>query len=165
MFRKLLNFLTPNNSNLNYLPRSTLSNIDWTNPKAKISKFFTVHEATYLPSWDKYHTPTKAEKVNILHLANILDCLRELYGPIIVHCWIRPEEYNSHIGGSSSSAHITGQGVDFHFKAYAGETGCNYMRKLLCVILEKYKIRLEDRVGNWLHLDTKPVTYKRFFKP
>ena len=54
--------------------------MDWTNPKTKISKYFTVHEATYLPSWKIYHTPSEAEKTEIVKLAQVMDIIRERIG-------------------------------------------------------------------------------------
>jgi hypothetical protein len=69
--------------------------INWNDKKAKISKYFTVHEATYLPSWHTYHNPSETEKANILALAEKLDFIRELINlPIEIHCWIRPTKVN-----------------------------------------------------------------------
>lgn len=148
--------------------------IDWSNPKAKISKYFTVGEATYLPSWKAYHQPTEEEKACILKLAATMDKVRELLKrPIIVNVWIRPkfanisghpkngQNYNKFIGGASKSAHKLGRAVDFHVKGM----DCRTARGLLISKLKELDIRLENIDGPWLHIDNMPVKFNRFFKP
>lgn len=150
--------------------------INWDNKKDKISKYFTVHEATYLPSWDIYHTPSEEEKKEILKLAKIMDIIRERLGkPVHVHVWIRPksvnchncdrhgQDYNLFIGSQSTqSGHIFGQAVDF---SVGGISDFNSLRQIILPWLEELNIRMEDIQGNWIHLDTKPVGNARFFKP
>ena len=153
--------------------------INWNDPKCKISKYFTVHEATFLPSWRIYHLPSDEEKEEIVKLAKVLDKLREkLNKPFIVHCWMRPkkvncqssprhgQDYNVFIGSrSTKSGHIFGQAVDFHVSGMAGPNGCNLVRQEIMPELEKLDIRMEDIQGGWVHIDTKPVGHKRFFRP
>lgn len=149
--------------------------IDWTNPRSPISRFFTVHEATFLPSWAIHHTPSDAEKEAILRTALWMDRVRDLLmRPIDVHCWIRPtsvncpgtphhgENYNAFKGGASHSAHILGRAVDFD----AGKP-CHEDREILLPKLEALGLRMEDREGPWIHLDDMPVLpgHARFFKP
>lgn len=155
--------------------RDTNVEIDWKNPTAKISKHFTVHEATYLPSWNVYHTPSEQEKENIVKLALVMDKIRDYIGkPIIIHVWIRPilnspghekhgQDYNLFVKGAKMSAHKTGLGVDWHAKDYS----CDYVRRLLQQKLEEFNIRVEDLPGsNWVHTDIKtPVNNNRYFKP
>jgi hypothetical protein len=153
-----------------------LDMIDWNNKESKISKYFTVKEATYLPSWDCYHTPSEDEKKEIIKLAEKMDIIRERLGkPIKVHVWIRPksvncpnherhgQDYNLFIGSKSTqSGHIFGQAIDFSVK---GETDFKALRQKMIPWLEELKIRMEDIEGNWIHIDTKPVGSARFFKP
>lgn len=153
--------------------------IDWNDPKSKISKYFTVHEATYLPSWACYHIPSKEEQEEIVKLAKIMDIIRERVGKaILVHVWMRPKkancpghpmdgaDYNFFIGSKSTkSGHIFGKAVDFHFSKYKSADGCAEKRKEIEPWLEELDIRMEDISGAWLHIDTIPVGYKRFFKP
>jgi len=150
--------------------------IDWSNPKAKVSKHFTVKETTYLPSWDCYHVPSEEEKKEIIKLAEKMDIIRDRIGkPVIVHVWIRPKkanipnhpkdggDYNMFIGSTSTkSGHIFGQAVDFHI---GGMPDCAEVRDLIKPWLEELDIRMEDIQGGWIHIDTKPVGHKRFFKP
>ena len=39
------------------------------------------------------------------------------------------------------------------------------MRQVILPHLEEWSIRMEDINGGWIHIDTNPVGYKRFFKP
>lgn len=149
--------------------------IDWTNPSSKISKYFTVKEALFLPSWNCYHNPSEQEKTNILLMAEQMDKIREfLQKPIRVHCWIRPvlnqpehvrhgQDYNAFVKGARMSAHKTGEAVDW---SIAG-ANCDELRKKLLPKLEQFDLRMEDLPGsNWVHTDRrKPNNNIRFFKP
>ena len=69
--------------------------IDWTDPNAMISKYFTVHDALFLQSWQIYHIPSEKEKQNILKLAKKMDLLWKKFGKMNIHCWIRPLKVNA----------------------------------------------------------------------
>lgn len=151
--------------------------IKWDDPKSKISKYFTVHEALYLPSWELHHIPSEQEKAAIINMAQKMDLVREYLGnAIIVHCWIRPKSvnqpksaryhlknYNAACGGAPGSAHMEGIAVDFH----VAKMTCDEARHLLVSKLDEFKIRMEDISGNWVHVDMRnPAPKKsRFFKP
>lgn len=167
--------------------------IDWNDKKSKISKYFTIEEALYLPSWGVYHIPSEKEKENIIKTAEKMDKVREFIGkPINVNCWIRPTKaninkeikinknnltdtqkralkdlnYNLFIGSTSiNSAHIYGLAVDWACYAYMGVSGCKKLRDILEPKLEEFGIRMEDIKGNWIHNDLYPVVKKRFYKP
>lgn len=145
-------------------------------PKQKISKHFTLHEALWLPAWQVYHVPSAVEMEEIVKTAEKLDAIREHLGkPIIVHCWIRPScvnvpnskwdrrNYNSFVGGAPGSAHQEGKAVDFH----ASSMVCDEIRYLLLTELKVLDIRMENNQGNWVHIDTRqPLPGKsRFFRP
>lgn len=151
--------------------------INWSNSSDKISKYFTVKEALWLPSWGVMHVPSEEEKTQILKMAAIMDLIREIVGsPISVHVWIRPNkanipgnpnnggDYNALVKGASSSAHIFGMAVDW---SSAGKN-CDDLRALLKPKLESLGIRMEDLPGSsWVHTDCKPLAPggNRFFKP
>lgn len=157
----------------------SVSEIDWDNPRAAISDHFTVHEATWLPSWKVYHTPSEEEKENIVEMAAAMDKVRkQVNRPIIVHCWIRPlkvncpgsnrhrKNYNKAVGSTATkSAHIIGRAVDYHVSGFAGAGGCNTVRVSLLPYLERYGLRMEDIDGAWVHNDIQPVVNNRFYKP
>lgn len=148
--------------------------IDWKDPKAKISKYFTVREACWLPSWSVLHFPSEVEQKNILLLAEKMDKVRELIGrPIKVTVWIRPllnspaytnhgKDYNAFIKGAKNSAHKDGRAVDW----ICPGKSCDEIRKVLVHKLVEFDLRMEDLPGsNWVHNDSAPVINNRFFKP
>lgn len=153
--------------------------IDWNDPKAKISKYFTVKEALLLPRINVLHIPSEEEKANIIHLANKMDIVREFLNKgIIVHCWIRPTSvncsdpkyqgfnYNEYIGSTAKkSAHVIGKAIDFHVSGYETNHECDYIRGLLLPQLEAWDMRMEDIQGSWIHMDTAKVISQRFFRP
>lgn len=152
--------------------------IIWTDPEFKISDFFTVKDALFLPSWGIYHTPSEQEKEEILKTAKFMDEVRVILGlPILVHCWMRPskvvcegspyngKDYNAFVKGSKASNHIKGLAVDWHLNGFESSEKCQEVREKLIPLLEKLNLRMEDRVGPWIHLDRDKVKSKRFFKP
>jgi hypothetical protein len=71
--------------------------IDWKNPKSRISANFTVGEALTLPSWGVMHTPSDEEKEAIKGIGKkvtaIIEDLEKQLGKqlqISVHAWMRP---------------------------------------------------------------------------
>lgn len=150
--------------------RSFVSDINWANPTSHMTPHFTVHEATYLPSWRIHHLPTEAEQAEILLTAQKMEDIRIILGkPIIVTCWIRPEStsplgqpsspyrgrsYNRAVPGAAlHSAHIPGMAVDF---VVPGMT-CDAVRDILRPRLTELGICLEDMKGyGWVHIDRYP---------
>lgn len=138
--------------------------INWSDPKSKVTLNFTVKDACWLPSWGKLHTPSIKEQANLLQMCQLLEKIRGFLGnkEIVVHCMIRPPEYNKQIGGRPQSAHLEGLACDFSVKGM----DCDDVRKLLLPKLESWKCRMEDLPdSNWVHVDLKAVITKRFFKP
>ena len=153
--------------------------VNWNDPNDHVSANFRVHEALWLPSWRVYHVPSDAEKAEILKTAVAMEKIRTLMNaPIVVHCWMRPvktnapgtphhgKNYNKFVGSKATkSGHIFGQAVDFHVSGRVGPAQCQQVRETLLPYLEAWDIRMEDMAGGWIHIDTKPVTGNRFFKP
>lgn len=149
--------------------------IDWSNPSSKISKYFTVGEALFLPQWSCYHSPSEDEKANILRHASNMDQIREILGTACkVHCWIRPralncpssphhgEDYNALVNGAKNSRHIYGDATDYNPVGMS----CDEARSILVGRLASLDMRMEDAPGtNWVHNDSGPVVSTRYFKP
>lgn len=147
--------------------------INWSNPKDKISKYFTVGEALYLPQWKCYHLPSEEEKDTILRHAQNMDKVRQELGvPCVVHCWIRPsslncpdsphhgEDYNALVKGAKESRHIKGDATDYHPVGLS----CDEARAKLESKLEEFGMRMEKAPGtNWVHNDSGPVVSNRYF--
>lgn len=150
--------------------------VNWNDPKSKISKYFTVHEALWLPTWSVYHAPSEAEKSSILQLASTMDKVRDFLGTsITVHTWIRPsslncpgnprhgQNYNAAVGGAAGSAHRYGKALDWSSPGVS----CDELRARLLPKLDEFKLCMEDLPGStWVHNDIfLPRKTGRFFKP
>lgn len=156
--------------------------IDWSNPKAKISKHFTVEEAIMLREWkrlanesDGLNDHVKAQLVRIFR--EVMDPIRELLGkPVFIKSAYRPQAYNVAIGGAKKSAHmcvLNYAAVDF----WTDQDGdgdkdgkdCDDIKAILMPLLAKMNIRLEDngKGARWVHVDNRevPPGGNRFFKP
>jgi len=142
--------------------------IDWANPKHKISKYFTLKEALYLPTWNRMATEedglNEPVKINLLRLFNKMDEVREFLGkPIYVHVAYRPAEYNALVGGAPMSAHVSGKAADWDCRE-----DCDLTREKLLPELYRLDMRMENKPkSNWVHLDTAHVRpgANRFFYP
>lgn len=147
--------------------------VNWDDPSSKISRFFRVHEALWLPQWRVHHIPTEVEKANLLLWAAKMDLVRLcIKRSIHIHCWLRPvlnnpksffhgKDYNSLIGSKPTSAHCVGLACD-----WSAQEDCDITRATLLPMLETWNIRMEDAPGStWVHCDGKPVPPggKRFF--
>lgn len=80
-------------------PEAAPAEIDWSNPKCKITARFSVKEALYLPSWGVMHVPSEDEKAAIKSVAEqvtkAVDWLESKLGkkcPVNVHVWMRPSQ-------------------------------------------------------------------------
>lgn len=143
--------------------------IQWTDPNTKLTQYFTVKDALWLPTWNRLAIakdglgPT--QQANLSMLMVVMDKVRAfLAKPIIVHVSFRPYAYNKLIGGALNSSHVEGKACDFHV---AGMT-CDAVRAALLPKLEEWGLRMENLPGSsWVHLDTRPVPKggTRFFKP
>lgn len=154
--------------------------IDWTNPKSKISKWFTVKDALFLRKWNRLANEGDGlndhVKTQLKRIFNELDWVRELLGkPIIVTSAYRPQKYNIAIGGAKRSAHMCIEDYaavdwvcDINGDGKMDVMDCDNIKQFLMSYLEERKLRMEDnRGGNWVHLDLRKVPKggKRFFKP
>lgn len=151
--------------------------IDWSDITAHISAHFCVGEATLLPSWGVHHIPSEQEKSDIVAFAARLDMVRDMLGrPLFIHCWIRPtstncqgspyhgQNYNAHVGGAPKSGHILGRAADWDAGEKTG-AACDALRAHLEPSLDSLGLRMENKPGPWVHLDSMPVTLRRFFIP
>ena len=140
--------------------------IDWTDPKAKVSKYFSVKECLYLPTWSRMANESDGLddiiKKNLQSLCHAMDEVREYFDkPITVHVTYRPDAYNKLIGGAPKSKHVQGMAMDFSIKGLT----CDEVRKSFKDnnLLELWGMRCEDLPGSsWTHLD---IGGKGFFKP
>lgn len=144
-----------------------MNTIDWTDPKAKVSEHFSVHEAIYLPTWDRMATEsdglTQPVKDNLVNLCAVMEKVRELLGcPITVHCMYRPPEYSKLVGGHENDVHTMGMAVDFDCNP---SMSTDDIKAKLLPELERMGLRMENNGSNsgWIHIDTHAVIHNRYF--
>lgn len=98
----------------------------------KISKYFTMGEATYSTTAIKRgikNIPDWEERTNIRYTAGRLDEVRKILGrPVIVTSWFRNKKLNRAVGGTSSSGHRRGMSVDILLKK--GKAGRREFEKI-----------------------------------
>lgn len=143
--------------------------VDWTDPKSMVSKYFSVHEALYLPTWARLATEsdglTDEIKANLIVLCQKMDVVRDYFGsPINVHVTFRPPAYNKLIGGAPNSAHTAGSASDFDISGVI----CDDARAKIIADgkLDEWNMRMEKNPGgSWLHLDMYPPKPNRYFLP
>jgi hypothetical protein len=151
--------------------------INWSDPSCKISRYFTVKDAIFLPRWNRLATEsdglTEDAKAGLVDLFQKMDLVREFLGVAIwVHVSFRPIEYNELIGGANDSAHVARSievdekkvfiaAVDWsaHIFDHIGESDCDKIRELLRPRLVQFGLRMEENPpgSTWVHTDTRPV--------
>jgi len=161
-------------------PLETAPAINWKDPYAKVSRFFTVHEALWLADWKRLANESdgldETVKANLLAVFRKLDLVREFLGrPIFIKSAYRPKAYNVAIGGSLRSSHMANESsaaVDFWCDADRdGDkdgADCDAIKAALMPKLEVWGLRMEDNGAGarWVHIDTRPPgPAGRFFKP
>lgn len=157
--------------------------IDWTNPSDKVSQYFSVNEAIYLPRWDRMANETDGlddnAKTGLVNLFEKMDQIRELLGvPIIVHVGFRSVSYNLLVNGAADSSHIArmlDSGIciaacDFHplLSGLTQGEKCDKGRVIIEPYLESLGLRIENNppMAPWIHLDSRPVLNgARIFNP
>lgn len=89
----------------------------------KISKYFTLKEATYSSTAKKYgikNIPSNSEYKNIIYTANRMDEVRKtLKTRVYITSWYRNKKVNKKVNGSNNSYHRNGLAVDFKIKGKA----------------------------------------------
>lgn len=82
-----------------------------------LSEHFTLEELTHSEIAIRKgldNTPDAIAQANLAELAGFLEQVRALLGvPLIIHSAYRGPKVNAAVGGSSTSAHMTGQAADF----------------------------------------------------
>lgn len=146
--------------------------INWKDPNAKISKYFTVKEAIWLERWNRLAedvdglTPEVCDNI-VKFFTETVDEIREILGDAMFSksCF-RSDAYNKLIGGARLSCHRFLNGdCAFDFWTDADGDGdkdgkdCDDIKAALRPHLERLKIRMEDngKGAKWVHVDNKKV--------
>lgn len=130
------------------------------------AKNFFWAEALWLPQWFVHVYPSEEQYENIIKVAGKLQYVRNYYkAPIKVHTWLRPDIYNTLVGGAEWSQHKKGSAVDFSLDSDKASMTC--VRNMLEPKLEELGIRMELGTGKHVHIDIKrvPEFGRRTFYP
>ena len=110
------------------------------------------------------NVPSSSARANLEKLANqILEPLRERFGPIIISSGYRSPAVNAAVGGVSNSDHLTGTAADLY--AQDGTPAATMATWLYASNLPLEQVIVEHHTGH-LHLamDTGGTPYRRSFK-
>lgn len=94
------------------------------------------------------NTPSADIVANLSELAVVLEKVRELLGvPMHINSGYRSPKLNSAVGGSSTSAHMMGQAVDFIAPSFGTP-------KEIAIEIAASDIAFDQLIqeGNWVHL-------------
>jgi Peptidase M15 len=148
--------------------------LDWSNPDSMVSKYFSVQNCLFLPTWGRMATEADGlndeVKNNLINLCTKMDEIKEFLGcGLNIHCIYRPPAYSPLVGGTATDVHTQGLAIDFDCNKYFST---DQVKEKFNKpngddsILEKFGIRMEDNgpSAGWIHIDIHAVGYLRFFK-
>lgn len=122
----------------------------------KLSANFSLNELTKSDTATRHdidNTPTMQVIENLQDLVdNVLQPLREKFGPIVVTSGYRSPAVNTKIGGSTTSDHCHGYAADFEVLGMDNRELALYIRnniKFKQLILEFYRDGVPD--SGWVH--------------
>lgn len=126
-----------------------------------MGKYFTIEECCVSASYPKLvDVPQQGTSIynNILYLIERLDKIREKWGgPIICTSGYRSPALNKAVGGSKTSAHLTGLAADIHPKSGSimdlAALIATMEMEFDQLILEKTTVKNGEILGcQWLHI-------------
>jgi hypothetical protein len=128
----------------------------------KIGKYFTLHEMERSDTAKRLGISNKADEASINNAKelcrNLLDPLREFWGPIYISSWYRSEALNQAIGGATGSHHMTGNAVDIDLDGI-DENGNKEIFHLIRVNFDFHTLIWEfgdDNKPDWVHISWFP---------
>lgn len=132
----------------------------------KLSPHFTLEELThseYAIRMGLDNTPTQVIITNLTRLAERLELVRSICGgvPVVVTSAFRSPQVNAGVGGSPSSAHMTGNAGDILVPAFGRPDKVVALLRTQFPVLNFDQLILEypeSKTGGWTHIAfaTKP---------
>lgn len=120
----------------------------------KLSPNFTLQEATASSTATRHgvqNNPTMAELEMLRYAAAKMEIVREVLDnrPIYISSWFRSHKVNQLVGGSKTSAHLSGLAVDFTARGYG-----TLERTCAAIIAAKDIIQYDQLIlePTWIHL-------------
>jgi hypothetical protein len=120
----------------------------------QLSNSFTLSQLTFSETAvrrDIDNTPNAEQIVNLTELAQALERVQELVGPISIHSAFRSPKLNSVIGGSTNSAHMEGYACDFTAPSFGSPLE-------VCEVIKSSGIPFDQLIqeGTWVHVSVDP---------
>lgn len=125
----------------------------------KLSKYFVLEEFTRSNTSQRNNidnTPSEEVVDSIKRLCvNVLDPIREMFGPVTISSGYRNAKLNKLVGGSTTSQHVTGEAADITFgvgvdKVEVAKWILNSGLEFDQMIVEAYN--KADLSKGWLHI-------------
>lgn len=132
----------------------------------KLSPHFTLEEMIKSQAGDRagidnMPPPACREALRAL-CVNVLEPIRERFGPVVVTSGYRGPELNRMVGSSSSSQHLKGEAADIEVPGMSNGDLARWIEKHLeydQLILECYKLGVPS--SGWVHVSYKDHTPNR----
>jgi hypothetical protein len=119
-----------------------------------LSKHFTVAELSKTSVRNKDNTPSLRVIDNLQALVdNVLQPIRDKFGPVVVNSGYRSPEVNKAVGGSKTSDHTLGMAADIEVLGMDNKALAEWIRDNLSttqIILEFYTKGVPD--SGWVHV-------------
>lgn len=147
-------------------PAEISAEINWNDPKSKVTAHFTVEDACMLHSWNRLANEadgfTPELKALVILTLKKMEEIRTFLGcPVNVHCTFRSQEYNQKVVKAiPNDVHAQGLAIDFDCN---GHMTIDEVHAKLEPVLERYGVRMERNTPTWVHLDLHPVKNARYF--
>jgi zinc D-Ala-D-Ala carboxypeptidase len=132
----------------------------------QLSKNFTLSEFLISQTASRLgidNTPSQQVIDNLTALCqNILQPLRDKFGPVVISSGYRSPQLNKAIGGAANSQHMLGQAADIHMPSMANDELARLIAKNFVfdqVILEFYTLGKPD--SGWVHVSYNAAGNKR----
>lgn len=123
----------------------------------KITKHFTMEELTQSQTADRKgldNTPKGEELNNLVQTAHMMEKVREILNgkPVLVSSGYRSPKVNRAVGGSRTSAHMTGWAVDFICPGFGTP-------REICEAIKASGMTYDQLIwefGRWVHISFDP---------
>lgn len=120
----------------------------------KLSENFTLQEATRSATATRHgvqNNPTAAELELLKYAAQKMEHVREVLDnrPILISSWFRSHRVNQLVGGSKTSAHLSGLAIDFTARGYG-----TLERTCAALMAAKEELQYDQLIlePSWVHI-------------